>query len=111
MTNLRVLRSGVLTEQWDDATETYTDYRVDPPISRPYNAEELQQAAPYAAAVTSAANQQVITDLAIAALASNRDYLALDPPTQAQALAQVKALTRQNNGIIRLLLRRLDGTD
>jgi hypothetical protein len=31
---------GVLTERWDDATRTYTDYRTDPDTTRPYTDEE-----------------------------------------------------------------------
>jgi hypothetical protein len=45
------------------------------------------------------------------ALTTNRDYLAIAAPTNAQAAAQIKALTRQNIGIIRQLLGLLDGLD
>lgn len=38
------------------------------------------------------------------ALAGNATYLALAAPTNAQNAAQIKALTRQNNAIIRLLV-------
>lgn len=57
------------------------------------------------------ANESTIRQRADAALQANRDFLALASPTNAQTLAQVKALTRQNNGLIRLILNRLDGTD
>jgi hypothetical protein len=46
-----------------------------------------------------------------AAIDANASYLALNPPTQAQALAQVGALTRQVNGMLRLLRNRLDSAD
>lgn len=36
---------------------------------------------------------------------ANLDYLALDPPTTAQALAQVQALTQQVNGLLRFVTR------
>jgi hypothetical protein len=36
------------------------------------------------------------------AYANNEDFLALSPPTQAQVVAQVNALTRQVNALIRL---------
>lgn len=50
---------------------------------------------------------------AVTALTTNRTFLALATPTNAQAVAQTKALTRQVNGIIRLLIDRsslADGT-
>lgn len=46
------------------------------------------------------------------ALQRNRQYLAQGgSPTASQLRAQVKSLTRQNNQIIRLLVRALDGTE
>jgi hypothetical protein len=60
---------------------------------------------------TTPANQQSLYQQAAAALATNRTYVALASPTAAQTAAQVKALSRQNNGLIRLLLGLLDGTD
>ena len=56
-------------------------------------------------------NRDTITEQAVAALQSNRDFIDLTAPTNAEAVAQVKALSRQVNGIIRLILERLDGTD
>ncbi len=58
--------------------------------------------------ITRLANETAMRQAASTALAANRDYLALAPATTAQALAQVKALTRQTNGLMRLLLRQLD---
>lgn len=59
----------------------------------------------------SPANEQTIRDAARQALAGNRAYVAINNPTAAQTTAQVKALTRQMNGVIRLLLGDLSGTD
>lgn len=55
-------------------------------------------------------NEAAIRSQANAALATNRAYAA-STPTAAQTTAQVKALSRQINGIIRLLLNQLDATD
>jgi hypothetical protein len=55
-------------------------------------------------------NEETIRGQALAALAANRAYIA-STPTAVQATAQSKALTRQVNGIIRLLLNQLDGVD
>lgn len=54
--------------------------------------------------------RQTIEDAARQALTSNRAFVA-SSPTAAQTAAQVKALSRQQNGIIRLLLGALDNTD
>jgi hypothetical protein len=56
-------------------------------------------------------NDATLRQQASTALQANRDFLAIAAPTQAQALAQIKALTRQNNGLIRHMLGLLDGTD
>lgn len=42
------------------------------------------------------------------ALEKNKAFLALDPPTNAQNGAQIEALTKQMNGLIRQLLRSFD---
>lgn len=57
------------------------------------------------------ANAATIRDRATQALSTNADFLALASPNNAQNAAQVKALTRQVNGLVRLVLGRLDGTD
>lgn len=56
-------------------------------------------------------NEDAIRKAAATALETNRTFLAVASPTNAQTLAQVKALTRQNQGVIRLALNMLDGTD
>lgn len=45
------------------------------------------------------------------ALATNTAFLANPTPTNAQTLAQVKALTRQSSALTRLALAKLDSTE
>lgn len=61
--------------------------------------------------VPTAVNADAIRTAAAAALDANRTYLAIASPTNAQNLAQIRALTRQANRLIRLQLGLLDGTD
>ena len=56
-------------------------------------------------------NSDTLQAAAVTALANNRTFQAVAAPTNAQIIAQTKALTRQNNALIRLLLGLLDGTD
>lgn len=56
-------------------------------------------------------NRVTLDQQARQALAANRSYVNIATPTAAQTTAQVKALTRQQNGLIRLLLGMLDATD
>lgn len=62
-------------------------------------------------AASERANEATIQQRATGALATNATFLAIASPTNAQIAAQVKALTRQNNGLIRLALRRFDSAD
>lgn len=61
--------------------------------------------------LVSTANKKTLEERAIKALESNKTFLALTSPTNAQVLAQVKALTRQVNGVMRLSLNKLDKVD
>ena len=56
-------------------------------------------------------NRAAITAQAANAMQGNRDFVALASPSNAQTLAQVKALSRQANALIRLALSQVDGTD
>lgn len=58
-----------------------------------------------------AVNDRTIRSQAAAALTANRTYVALANPTAAQTTAQVKALSRQVNSLLRQMLGQLDGTD
>jgi hypothetical protein len=57
---------------------------------------------------TAGANEQALRQRAQTALANNQAFLGLAAPTNAQAVAQVQALTRQVNGLMRFLLGTFD---
>lgn len=56
-------------------------------------------------------NRSEIESKARDALVANRAFIAIASPSNAQNAAQLKALTRQVNGLIRLTLGDLEGTD
>jgi hypothetical protein len=62
------------------------------------------------AAQTAGANRAALIAKAGPALAANATYLAISAPSTAQNTAQIKALTRQVNTLIRLAARALDST-
>lgn len=57
-----------------------------------------------------ATNLVALLNKAQVALANNLAYLAIPSPTQAQAIAQVQALTQQVDAIIRIILSQTDST-
>ena len=68
-----------------------------------------EQAAANAAA-TQVQNGQTLQQRAANALTANATFQAIGSPTNAQIANQVQSLTKQCNGIIRLLLNALDST-
>jgi hypothetical protein len=84
----RSMRDG--TGAWDADTRTVVALPPDPAI----------------------VNETTITDQIATALDANRTFLAVESPTNAQTLAQVKALTRQTQALIRLVTAQTaDGVD
>lgn len=56
-------------------------------------------------------NRQTLEERAVAALDVNNTYLARETPTNAQNLAQIRALTRECTALIRLVVGHLDDTE
>lgn len=60
---------------------------------------------------TASTNEETLIDRAKQAVVTNNEFLAKPSPTNAEIVAQVKFLTRVVSALIRLVLRKLDGTD
>ena len=119
MAEYEVFSDGRLVEQYDINSGLHTIYNPDgsPAATRQMTTGEVADLTEIAAEHVRVGNRGTIVQQAQGALASNAAYIALASPTNAQVAAQVKALTRQNNKIIRLLLSQigdrsqLDATD
>ncbi|MBA2952104.1 hypothetical protein GON03_18995 [Nocardioides sp. MAH-18] len=95
----------------DDETRLHYDFTETPYATAPYTAEDNAAADERAAKAEAEANRATLADQVHAALTGNRAFLALTSPTNAQVIAQVRALTRQMNTLIRLTVNDLSGTD
>lgn len=108
-----VRRDGI-TETRDDTARAFVATRADGTTAEtlPYSDAENAAADARAARSLVLANAVTLRKRAAAALKTNRAFLALPSPvTNAQALAQIHALTRQNVALIRLVADVLDGTE
>jgi hypothetical protein len=78
---------------------------------RPLTAEEIARFNEAIANQTLNDAKKTVAERAAAALTANAAFLAIASPTNAQTLAQVKALTRECSGLIRMALNEFDTTD
>lgn len=110
MTIHDVSYDNVLRYRWDTEARTLTEFddAGKPTSVRPMTALELDEFARDAAAVVAEGNRSTLSDRARRALADNATFLAIGAPSNAQVLAQVRALTRQMNAVIRLQIGSLD---
>lgn len=91
----------------DDTTQTQPDGST----VRTINYADGSRSVQYTPAPgTPAGNLQALQAQAQAALTTNRAYVNLDSPTAAQTVAEVKALARAQNAMIRLLIGQFDDT-
>lgn len=92
------------TDTFDRSVQLVHDTPTVVWTQRPMTADELANA-------TANTNRTTIQTQAKTALANNRTYLAIATPTTAQMRAQIDALTRQNQALIRLAINQLDATN
>jgi hypothetical protein len=105
--------AACFTQTWDDTAREVSclDETGTVISTRAYTASENENADRAVAAATVAANEATLHQQALTAMANNKTFLALTPPlTNPQVVAQVNALTRQVNALIRLATRSLDAT-
>lgn len=96
----------------DSVAGTYTGWNGDGTVNvtRALTAAEVATCANIDAANSAAANQSTLQSRAQAALTANAVFLGLVSPTNAQVLAQVQLLTKENNALIKLALGLLSDT-
>lgn len=104
--------AGNRLEEWDSVAG-YTRWSDAGAVleRRALTAEEAAPLAAQEADNVRTTNGDSLRAQASGALAANRSYIALASPTATDTTKQVKALSRQMNALIRLLLGQLDGTD
>lgn len=101
-------RDGVLVERIDDNEDgagTRTTYDAKGAVIDTQPVSGLYVEPP------EVKTERTIRQAVDAALATNATFLAIATPTAAQTTVQVKALTRQMNGLIRLAVARYDATN
>ena len=103
---------GVLRERWDDDARLYTAWdeagvQIE---QRTYTDEESTSADVKDNLSLMSANKDSIVSKMQTAQTNNATYLAIASPTSAQNTAQVKALTRQVNALIKLAINDLGNT-
>jgi hypothetical protein len=109
MTARDVYVDGVFREHWDDDIFKVTFYGEGGVTlyQRDYTPIEIAEAN----TIVQNTNRSLIFQQALDAIAANKAFIALTAPTNAQVLAQMKALSRQVDGLMRLALNKFDGTD
>lgn len=96
----------VLDASWDTSTYTATDASGNVVETRPVTPDEAAEATED----QDDTNAATIRTGLVTAFQNNQTYLGLASPTNAQVVAQVKALTRQMDGIIRIVAGLLDSS-
>jgi type II secretory ATPase GspE/PulE/Tfp pilus assembly ATPase PilB-like protein len=114
VTTARLIDLGQLAAKLGDAPLSISDdgtSRVITCHDETVTQATLQTAVDIHVAIDKQGNADTLRTRAEQALDANRKFMAIASPTNAQVVAQVKALTVQNTAIIRLVIGRLDGLD
>lgn len=110
---LPIYVDNVLRERWNDATRTYTSYNAAgvQTSTRPYTAAENAAADAEIAAASAETNRRSIETALETALAELQTTIdATNASINSNAAVHIKILARAARRIIRLLIRRYDGT-
>lgn len=106
---------GQLIEHGDDVAQTVTEFNPangQVISTTPYTAAQIAAANAEATGQTAQTNYQAILTAIATQRANNTAFLALASPlTLTQIETQVRALTRQNNALMRLAANDLTGTN
>jgi hypothetical protein len=102
--------AGNRAERWDTETGQYTAWNTAGVVTatRAFTPAEASQMAAADAVLTADTNRVTIEQRAQTALAANETFLAIASPSNAQNAAQIKLLTRECQGLIRLAIKALD---
>lgn len=110
MLHLRIDENGVIRRRWDDAARVYTEWNAQGVQieQRPYTLEENARADALAIYLVEETNRQAIETALSASLVELQTIV--DTPNNQVGAAAVKTLARVLRRVIRLLIRRLDGS-
>lgn len=108
-----VYKDGKLRARWNPSTRVYQawDAAGVKTEERPFTAEENEEADESAPLRTAEVNAETLEQRLSNAIQANLDYLALTSPTNAQNVAQIRLLTRENLALIRMVTQRLETLD
>lgn len=103
---------GNVIERWDYDSRQYFKTAADGSTTqRAFNADENAAADRDVAIRTRQTNLDALKTKALSAFNANKAFLAIASPTNADIVAQVKLLTRENNALIKVLFDQLQDQD
>lgn len=112
MSYTKIVVTDTARKEWDGETRTFTMYDLDGNLlgSRPFTDSEIALADAIEAKEMEDQNRPTVEERVEVALATNNDFLSIAPVdlTQADLARQVRALSKQNNALILLVLRKFN---